>query len=47
MKRIQITRSTYELSGDDFVCEPKGVVMVKGKGEMEVWHETGPKEQPT
>lgn len=35
---IQITRSTYELIHDDFVCEPHGTVFVKGKGEMEVWH---------
>ena len=35
---IQITRSTYELIKDEFICEPQGVVNVKGKGEMEVWH---------
>jgi len=35
--RIQITRATYELIKNDFVCEPRGVVNVKGKGEMEVW----------
>jgi adenylate cyclase len=34
---IQITRATYELVKDDFVCEPRGTVNVKGKGEMEVW----------
>jgi guanylate cyclase len=34
---IQITRATYELIKDDFVCEPRGTVNVKGKGEMEVW----------
>ncbi len=34
---IQITRDTYELIKDDFVCEPHGTVQVKGKGEMEVW----------
>jgi len=34
---IQITRATYELIKDDFICEPRGVVDVKGKGEMEVW----------
>lgn len=34
---IQITRATYELIKDDFVCEPRGTVDVKGKGEMEVW----------
>ncbi|GAB4581634.1 MAG: hypothetical protein Fur0022_43830 [Anaerolineales bacterium] len=34
---IQITRATYELVKDDFECEPRGTVNVKGKGEMEVW----------
>ena len=38
---IQITRATYELVKDDFVCEPQGTVEVKGKGEMEVWFVTG------
>jgi guanylate cyclase len=38
---IQITRATYELIRDEFVCEPRGVVNVKGKGEMEVWHVAG------
>ena len=38
---IQITRATYELVKDDFVCEPHGTVNVKGKGEMEVWFVTG------
>lgn len=34
---IQITRATYELIKDEFVCEPRGTVDVKGKGDMEVW----------
>jgi guanylate cyclase len=34
---IQITRATYELIKDEFVCEPRGKVNVKGKGDMEVW----------
>ena len=38
---IQITRATYELARDKFVCEPRGTVNVKGKGEMEVWFVTG------
>ncbi len=38
---IQITRATYELVKDDFVCEPRGTVDVKGKGEMEAWFVTG------
>jgi adenylate cyclase len=34
---VQITQTTYELIKDEFVCEPRGSVNVKGKGEMEVW----------
>jgi guanylate cyclase len=34
---VQITRATYELIKEDFVCELRGTVDVKGKGEMEVW----------
>jgi adenylate cyclase len=34
---IQITRATYELIKSDFMCEPRGTVYVKGKGEMEAW----------
>lgn len=39
---IQITRATYELIKEEYVCEPQGTVNVKGKGEMEVWFVTGP-----
>jgi len=39
--KIQITRATYELIKDEFLCEPRGTVNVKGKGEMEVWHVIG------
>jgi adenylate cyclase len=39
--RIQITRATYELLQDEFECEPRGTVMVKGKGEMEAWYLVG------
>ena len=38
---IQITRATYELVKDEFVCEPQGVIDVKGKGDMEVWFVAG------
>jgi guanylate cyclase len=40
---IQITKDTYELIKDDFVCEPRGLVNVKGKGDMEVWQVVGAK----
>jgi guanylate cyclase len=35
---IQITESTYDLIKDDFLCEPQGIISVKGKGEMNVWY---------
>ncbi|HET6714770.1 MAG TPA: adenylate/guanylate cyclase domain-containing protein [Actinomycetota bacterium] len=35
---IQITRATYELLGDAFVCRRRGTIEVKGKGEMETWY---------
>ena len=38
---IQITRATYELVCDAFVCVPRGTLPVKGKGRMEVWHIIG------
>ena len=39
--QIQITRATYELLKDDFVCEPRGTLEVKGKGAMETWYLVG------
>ena len=41
--RIQITRATYELLADEFECEPRGTIAVKGKGEIEAWYLTGPR----
>jgi adenylate cyclase len=38
---IQITHATYELIKDDFVCETRGTIDVKGLGEMEIWHILG------
>jgi guanylate cyclase len=40
---IQITRATYELLKDEFVCKRRGTVLVKGKGEMETWYLVGPR----
>ncbi len=34
---IQITRATYELLKDEFVCRSRGTILVKGKGPMETW----------
>jgi guanylate cyclase len=42
--RIQITRATYELLKDEFLCESRGRVQVKGKGEMETWYLVGRRE---
>ena len=41
--RIQITRATYELLADEFECEPRGPIAVKGKGEIEAWYLVGPR----
>lgn len=34
---IQVTEATYALIKEDFLCEARGAVNVKGKGEMNVW----------
>jgi len=36
--KIQITDSTYELIKEKFVCESGGLLEIKGKGKMKVWH---------
>jgi guanylate cyclase len=41
---IQITRATYELLREEFVCRRRGTVAVKGKGDMETWYLLGPRE---
>jgi len=38
---IQITRTTYDLLKDEFVCRPRGTIQVKGKGPMETWYLVG------
>ncbi|MFZ0627018.1 MAG: adenylate/guanylate cyclase domain-containing protein [Acidimicrobiia bacterium] len=40
-ERIQMTEDTHSLVQDDYVCEPKGTVDVKGKGPMVVWYLVG------
>jgi len=35
---IQVTRATWELVRDEFETEPRGLVEVKGKGEVEAWY---------
>jgi adenylate cyclase len=44
--RIQITGATKELLEDEFVCEPRGTIAVKGKGEIEVWYLVGRRPDP-
>ena len=39
--RIQITRATKELLENEFVCELRGTIPVKGKGEIEAWYLVG------
>jgi guanylate cyclase len=38
---IQITDATFELISDAFVCEPRGVISVKGKGDMNTYFLVG------
>jgi adenylate cyclase len=45
--RIQITRATYDLLADEFECEPRGTIAVKGKGEIEAWYLNRPSVAPT
>jgi adenylate cyclase len=44
--RIQVTRATYELLGDEFECESRGTISVKGKGDMEAWYVLGRRPTP-
>jgi guanylate cyclase len=39
--QIQITRETYDLIKGRFDCKSAGIITVKGKGDMEVWHVMG------
>jgi guanylate cyclase len=38
---VQITDATHDLVRDAFECEPQGVIEVRGKGPMNVWHVVG------
>jgi class 3 adenylate cyclase len=44
--RIQITRATKDLLDGEFVCEPRGMIAVKGKGEIEAWYLVGRRADP-
>jgi len=39
--KIQITDATRELLKDEFACEKRGVLNIKGKGAMETWFLVG------
>ncbi len=39
--KVQITGDTYALIKDEFICQPRGVIDVKGKGAMETWFVEG------
>jgi adenylate cyclase len=38
---IQITRRTYQLLKDEFICQRRGTILVKGQGQMETWYLVG------
>ena len=35
--KIQVTQATYEILKDEFTFEPRGVMEIKGKGQMKTW----------
>ena len=39
--RIQIGEATYELLKDEFECERRGPIAIKGKGDLETWYLVG------
>ncbi len=41
--KIHISQTTYELLKDDFICESRGKVEIKGKGVMDTWFVVGAK----
>jgi guanylate cyclase len=36
--KIQISQNTYDLIKDQFICEPRGLITVKGRGQMATWY---------
>ena len=34
---IQVSEHTYPLIKDDFICHPRGIIDIKGKGQMPTW----------
>lgn len=43
---VQISAATYELIKDEFVCDPRGPIQVKGLGELQTWFVVGRKPRP-
>jgi adenylate cyclase len=43
---VQITRNTYDLIRDQFDCESRGTIKVRGADDMEAWHVLGRKLDP-
>ena len=39
--RLHISQGTYELVKDEFECESRGTMLIKGKGDMETWFVVG------
>lgn len=39
--KIQVTQATHDLLKEEFRFEPRGVIPVKGRGEMRTWYLTG------
>jgi adenylate cyclase len=35
--KIQVTQATYELIEEEFICQPRGSIEVKGRGEMQTY----------
>jgi guanylate cyclase len=42
--KIQVAQATYELIQADFICEARGMIDVKGRGEMATWFLEGVRE---
>jgi guanylate cyclase len=45
--QIQITEATLRLVEDEFLCESRGVIEIKGKGPMPVWYLMGRRQTDT
>jgi adenylate cyclase len=43
--RIQISEATYELIQNEFTCQPRGTLQIKGKGTVPVWYLVGQRDR--